>query len=87
MIEVGENSGGTGGGMLKQLMPNAPSAWVPYVLVEDVKASTAKAKDLGARVYRDVTEIPNMGKFSIIGDPTGAVIGLWQSTGNMAERH
>jgi predicted enzyme related to lactoylglutathione lyase len=76
MIRVGE---GTGGGMLKQLMPGAPSAWIPYVLVDDVKAATAKAKSLKARIYRDVTEIPGMGSFSIIGDPTGAVIGLWQA--------
>lgn len=33
MIQPGE---GTGGGMMRQLMPDAPSAWLPYVLVDDV---------------------------------------------------
>lgn len=75
MIGVGE---GTGGGMMKHPMPGAPSAWLPYVLVDDVAAATAKAKSLGASVAKDVTEVPNAGSFSIIIDPTAAVIGLWQ---------
>jgi uncharacterized protein len=76
MIKVGE---GTGGGMLKNPMPGAPTSWVPYVAVDDVRASTAKAKTLGARVMKDVVEIPDMGWFSIITDPTGGMLGLWES--------
>jgi len=49
MIDVGE---GTGGGMMKQLMPGAPSAWLPYVVVDDIKAATQKAKSLGATVMK-----------------------------------
>ena len=75
MINVGE---GTGGGMMKHPVPGAPSAWLAYALVDDVKAATAKAKSLGATVMRDVTEVPNAGSFSIIIDPTGAALGLWQ---------
>lgn len=76
MIQPGE---GTGGGLMKQMMPGAPSAWLAYVIVDDVKASTDKAKSLGARVMKDVTEVPGMGWFSIIVDPTGAHLGLWKS--------
>jgi predicted enzyme related to lactoylglutathione lyase len=43
-----------------------------------VTAATAKAKSLGATVMKDVTEVPNAGSFSVILDPTGAAIGLWQ---------
>ena len=71
---------GPGGGMMTHPVPGAPSAWLPYVAVDDVAASTAKAKSLGAQVMRDKTEVPNMGWFSIILDPTGAALGLWQST-------
>ena len=78
MIKVGE---GTGGGMMQHPMPGQPTAWVPYALVDDVKTATAKAKSLGAKVVRDVSEVPNMGWFSIIQDPTGGVIGLWQAKG------
>ncbi|MBV8602994.1 MAG: VOC family protein [Candidatus Eremiobacteraeota bacterium] len=79
MIRVGDD--GTGGGITQHPMPGAPSAWIPYALVDDVKASTAKVQSLGGTVIKDVTEIPNMGMFSIVQDPTGGVLGLWEATG------
>lgn len=75
LIDVGE---GTGGGMMQHPMPGAPSFWLPYVLVDDVNAATAKAKSLGAEIKRDVMEVPQTGWLSIIADPTGAALGLWQ---------
>lgn len=75
MIDVG---GGTGGGMMQQLIPGVPSAWLSYVLVDDIKAATQKAESLGATVMKGVTEVMNMGWLSIITDPTGAALGLWQ---------
>ncbi len=74
-IDVGE---GTGGGMMKNPVPGGPDNWLPYILVEDVGAFTKKAKSLGAAIARDVTEVPGMGWFSVIIDPTGAAFGLWQ---------
>ena len=67
-----------GGGMLKWPMPGLPAMWVPYMLVDDVKAATAKAKSLGGNIVKDVAEIPNKRSFSIITDPTGAILGLWE---------
>lgn len=46
MIEVGE---GTGGGMMKHPIPGAPSARLAYVLFDDVKTATSKAKSLVGR--------------------------------------
>ena len=46
-IGVGE---GTGGGLMKHPMPGAPSSWLAYVQVDDIKAATAKARSLGATV-------------------------------------
>ena len=74
MIKVGE---GTGGGMMN--MPGAPSSWLAYVLVDDIEAATKKAKSLGAKIMKDVTEVPGAGWLSIITDPTGAMLGLWKS--------
>ncbi len=76
IINVGE---GTGGGMMKNPMPENPDIWLPYILVDDVAASTEKAKSLGATVVKDITEVPDMGWFSVILDPTGAAFGLWQA--------
>ncbi len=75
MIKVGE---GTGGGLMKNPMPGASSMWVAYVNVDDVRAATSKAKSLGATVLKDVEEVKGAGAFSIITDPTGAMLGLWQ---------
>lgn len=75
MIKVGQ---GTGGGMMKHPMPGAPSMWLAYVQVDDAEASTQKAKSLGATVVRDVTEIPGVGWFSVILDPTGAAFALFK---------
>ena len=76
-INVG---GGTGGGIMKQMMPNTPSFWLPYALVKDLRSATDKAAALGAVVLKDMTEVPGMGYLSIIKDPTGALLGLWQFT-------
>jgi predicted enzyme related to lactoylglutathione lyase len=75
MIKVGE---GTGGGMMKHPMPGASSAWLAYVLVDDIAASTEKARSLGATIIQGVTEVMGMGSLSILIDPTGAALGLWQ---------
>ena len=75
MIQVGE---GTGGGMMQNPMPNAPSTWLPYVDVDDLPAKTAKAKSLGATVLKENVEVMGHGAYSIITDPTGAMFGLWQ---------
>ena len=76
MIQPGN---GTGGGMLKHPMSGAPSFWLAYVDVDDIRAATDKAKSLGAKVEKDVTEVPGMGSFSIVTDPTGATLALWKA--------
>ena len=75
LIHVGE---GTGGGMMKQMIPGAPSSWLAYVGVDDIAAATKKAKSLGATIMKDVTEVKEFGWFSIITDPTGAVLAFWK---------
>ena len=76
MIDVGD---GTGGGLLKNPMPGVPSFWLAYVLVDDIGAATKKAASLGAKIVKDSIEVPDMGWLSIIEDPTGAALGLWQT--------
>lgn len=75
MINVGE---GTGGGMMKTVEPSSPSSWMAYVLVDDAAVATEKARSLGATICKEVTEIPGIGWFSVITDPTGATLALWQ---------
>ena len=74
-VQVGD---GPGGGMMKQVIPGAGSAWMPYVFVPDIDVSIKKAKRLRAKIKKDVTEVPGMGWLAIVEDPTGALIGLWE---------
>ena len=75
MINVGE---GTGGGMYANPDPAAPPAWLAYVAVDDIEASTRKARELGATVVKEVTAVAGYGWFSVILDPAGAAIAMWK---------
>jgi predicted enzyme related to lactoylglutathione lyase len=70
-------SSGPGGGIFT--VPDAPKQWLPYIGVDDLKASTDKAESLGAKVIVREQPVPEMGAFSILIDPTGANIALWQA--------
>ena len=76
MIQVGQ---GTGGGMMTNMVPGAPSHWQAYVGVDDVAAATRKAQSLGAKILMDVTKVGDFGLMSLITDPTGANLALWQT--------
>jgi len=75
MINVG---GGTGGGMFHNPDPSVPPHWLAYVGVDDVRAMTDKARQLGATVAMDVMEVGEFGTMSVIVDPTGAALAMWQ---------
>jgi predicted enzyme related to lactoylglutathione lyase len=75
MIDVGK---GTGGGMQKKPMAEAPTSWLPYVEVESVDKTLAKARKSGAQVVVERMEIPGTGAIGIFIDPTGAALGLWE---------
>lgn len=67
---------GPGGGAVS--MSDAPTGWLAYVGVDDIRASTKKAALLGAQVLGDSMEIPGVGWMSLLLDPTGAKIALFQ---------
>lgn len=69
---------GIGGGLMKKPMPEAPTMWLSYVEVADVKKTIAKARKLGAQIIVDYMEVPDMGALGIFCDPAGATLGLWQ---------
>lgn len=58
--------------------PDVPSHWMPYVQVENLDHYTKKAEQLGAKVIAPATQINTGGSFSVIRDPSGALIGLYQ---------
>jgi predicted enzyme related to lactoylglutathione lyase len=54
----------------------APSHWRAYVAVDDVDAKAAQVLELGGTVCVQPMDIPNVGRFCVINDPTGATISL-----------
>ncbi|MEO0690053.1 MAG: VOC family protein [Pseudomonadota bacterium] len=66
------------GGMMSltddMIANGAAPLWAGYVEVGDIQTSTEKAQGLGASVYVPPTEIPGIGRFSMIADPQGAPI-------------
>jgi predicted enzyme related to lactoylglutathione lyase len=72
------SAGGPGGGVMAKPCAEVPTAWLPYVLVEDLEASVAKVKELGGTVHMEPTPVPEHGSFAVIADPSGGVLGLWR---------
>lgn len=66
------------GGLMKNPQNGAPSCWLVYFLVEDLAAATDKAKKLGANAMMESMPIPDVGAFSMLADPAGAVFALFQ---------
>jgi predicted enzyme related to lactoylglutathione lyase len=54
----------------------APSHWMAYVAVDDVDAKAKQVEELGGKVSVPPMDIPNVGRFCVISDPTGATLAL-----------
>jgi len=59
--------------------PGVPPHWSLYYLVADCDAATATAKSLGARLYMPPMTMEGVGRWSVIADPQGAALSLFQS--------
>lgn len=59
-------------------MKGIPPHWATYFQTDDIRASVADARRLGARVHMDVTPIPHVGEFAVLEDPVGAMFCLLQ---------
>lgn len=64
------------GGVTNQMAPGVPPHWLPYVFVDDPDATIARAKKLGATVRFGPEDIPGVGRFGVLQDPTGAVLAV-----------
>jgi len=72
------NQGKDVGGCMKigPEMDNVPPHWMSYIAVPDVDASVRTASNLGGKLIVPPTDIPNVGRFAILGDPGGAAISI-----------
>jgi len=63
-------------GLAKSANLNAKSMWLPYVRVANCDAAAAKAKGLGANVLSPPLDIPDVGRFAVLCDPTGVAVAI-----------
>ena len=66
------------GGMM-QMGPewgNIPSHWMSYVHVADCDAAAKRLTELGGKVCVPPTDIPNVGRFAVVSDPSGATFSI-----------
>lgn len=55
-----------------------PPRWNSYVTVESVQDATTRAEEAGAHVHAPPFEVMDAGRMSVIQDPSGAVVSLWE---------
>ena len=60
---------------LDALPPGAPTAWFPYIEVDDVDARAAALSAHGGALARPAFDIPGIGRIAIVQDATGAMVG------------
>ena len=60
--------------------------WNTYINVDDVDAAAARVVPAGGTLMMDPFDVFDVGRMALIFDPTGAVVALWQFTGQSAER-
>jgi len=71
------SSGGTGrGGVSGHLPAGVPAHWLPYVAVDDTDAALERARKHGGKVLVGPSDIPGIGRFGVIQDPTGAALAV-----------
>ena len=58
-----------------------PPCWLGYIHAKDVDAATASVKKAGGAVHREPSDIPEVGRFSVVADPQGAAFMLMSPTG------
>lgn len=73
------NNGRPFGGIMPMrgdMWKGVPPHWMVYVSVADCDERAARAQQLGAAVCVPPTDIPNVGRFSVITDAQGAAVSL-----------
>jgi len=69
---------------MMQIQPEwgeVPPNWGTYFMVDDVNAAVAKVQELGGSIMVPPTPAGELGKFSVVQDPLGAVFSIMQFDG------
>lgn len=61
----------------------APPHWMGHVQVANVDETVAQVTRLGGKIYVPPIDIPTVGRFSVVADPQGATLSVFQPAGDM----
>jgi predicted enzyme related to lactoylglutathione lyase len=71
------NRGDTGiAGLMRLQDDSIAPHWQPYVAVDDVDATAAKAAELGGTTLAEPMDVPKVGRIAVLRDPQGATFGI-----------
>ena len=76
MFQAGDKHAGGMMTMPADAPDDLPSHWLTYISVDGIDALAEKVKELGGTVLHGPMDVPTVGRFCIIQDPTGGVISL-----------
>jgi predicted enzyme related to lactoylglutathione lyase len=63
-------------GVTDHLPKGTAPHWLPYVVSDDVDATAARAKGSGGSIHFGPEDIPGIGRFAVLQDPTGAFLAV-----------
>jgi len=66
------------GGVLPWDVALGSGTWMPYVQISDLDQLVDLTEDLGGAVHVEPTEIPGIGRYAVVSDPTGAPVSLFE---------
>jgi predicted enzyme related to lactoylglutathione lyase len=75
----GDNIAGLGKQQPEEAQQGIPPHWSVYLAVDDLDATVAKVEAAQGRVLVPAMDVMDAGRMTIITDPTGAPVGLWQA--------
>jgi predicted enzyme related to lactoylglutathione lyase len=67
---------GPTGGVMASPMPGTPAMWTMFIEVDDCDAAIGRAQRLGEKVVSGPETMPEIGRFAVVTDNVGALIGL-----------
>lgn len=72
-------SEGIGGGLFETSEIKSGGSPLIYYEVEEIEPYLKKVADLGGKIEKGKTEIPNMGWYALLNDPDGNIVGIFKS--------
>lgn len=76
LFKIGDVDAGGMMDMPPDVPREVPAHWMAYIAVDDVDAVADKVGGLGGSILHGPQDVPNVGRFCVIQDPTGAVVSL-----------